>query len=307
MPLIEAPRSPIVPQLQGLHLFHYDGAPCAQRVRFALGEKGLGRGREVRFDDTSPESMAGEEGRWVSRVVSLVKKDHMTAAYARIHPDMVVPALVDDGRLYLESMDIIEYLDQKFGAPLLIPGQEDVRVATMVLVDKAKVLHLSLRYVTFHWGLGRLAMLNGKERESLRGLANQGADGENLVSFYDAFSQRTIPENVFETHLLNLHGAFQSLDAQMSDGRSYLMTDDLTIADVFWSMKVLRLIETGYPFATRHPELYGWYGRVSARPAFQHEVMGKNRMNNRLFRAKAGIENTFGVGLSQALDKVLAA
>lgn len=307
MPLIEAPQSPIVAQLQGLHLFHYDGAPCAQRVRFALGEKGLARGREVRFDAATPESLRGEQGRWVSRVVSLVKKDHMTAAYARIHPDMVVPALVDDGRLYLESMDIIEYLDQRYGAPMLIPEDGNARAATMSLVEQAKALHLSLRYVTFHWGLGRLAMLNSKERERLKALANQGADGENLVTFYDAYSQRTIPERVFEMHLMNLHRAFQALDSQTGDDRAYLMGDELTIADVFWSMKVLRLIETGYPFATRHPRLYEWYERVYARPAFQQEVMGKNRINNRLFRAKAGIENTFGIGLSQALDRVLAA
>lgn len=307
MPKIETPASPLVSQLQGLHLFHYDGAPCAQRVRFALGEKGFARGREVKFDATNPESLAGEEGRWVSRVVSLVKKDHMTPFYAQIHPNMVVPALVNDGQLYLESMDIIEYLDREFGGPLLIPQEESERAATMVLVEQAKILHLSLRYVTFHWGLGRLAMLNRKERESLRRLATQGVDGENLVSFYDSYSQRTIPESVFEGHLMELFDAFQSLDTQMSDGRLYLMGDELTIADVFWSMKVLRLIETGYPFAARHPTLYQWYERIYARPAFQNEVMGKNRMNNRLFRAKARIENTFGKGLKQALNKVLAA
>ncbi len=46
MPKVEQPASPIPGALNGLHLFHFDGAPCAQRVRFALGEKGLARGRE---------------------------------------------------------------------------------------------------------------------------------------------------------------------------------------------------------------------------------------------------------------------
>lgn len=307
MPRIEEPASALVSQLQGLHLFHFDGAPCAQRVRFALGEKGLGRGREVRFDATTPESTADEEGQWASRVVSLVKKDHMTPFYAEIHPNMVVPALVHDGQLHLESMDIIEYLDNEFGGPLLVPQKADERTATMALVEQAKVLHLSIRYVTFHWGLGRLAMLNQKERESLEHLATQGVDGENLVSFYDAYSTRTIPESVFETHLTNLYHAFQILDTQMGDGRLYLMGDDLTIADIFWSMKVLRLVETGYPFAVHHPRLYQWYERIYQRPAFQNEVMGKHRVANRLFRTKAKIETVFGKGLSQALTKILAA
>jgi hypothetical protein len=37
MTKIENPKSPIVGRLEGLHLFHFDGAPCAQQVRFALG------------------------------------------------------------------------------------------------------------------------------------------------------------------------------------------------------------------------------------------------------------------------------
>lgn len=307
MPRIEAPASPIVAKLQGLHLFHFDGAPCAQRVRFALGEKGLARGREVKFDADSDEAIKGEDGRWVSRVVSLVKKDHMTPVYAQIHPNMVVPALVHDGQLYLESMDIIEYLDHAFPGEPLVPKDAAGRAVTMTLVEQAKVLHRSIRYVTFHWGLGRLAMLNPKERESLKQLAAQGADGENLVSFYESYSNRTIPESVFEDHLQKLFDAFTVLNAQMEDGRAFLMGDVLSIADVFWSMKVLRLIECGYPFAEHHPTLHEWYLRVYQRPAFQNEVMGKNRLGNRVFRAKAAIENVLGKGLNQAVARVIAA
>ncbi len=43
MALIENPKSKLVPQLKGLHFFGFDGAPCSQRVSFALAEKGLNR------------------------------------------------------------------------------------------------------------------------------------------------------------------------------------------------------------------------------------------------------------------------
>jgi glutathione S-transferase len=42
------------------------------------------------------------------------------------------------------------------------------------------------------------------------------------------------------------------------------MGDSISIADVFWSMKMLRLIETGYPFQKLHPTLYQWYQRMYA-------------------------------------------
>lgn len=306
MPLIEQPKSTIPGQLKGLHLFHYDGAPCAQRVRFALGEKGLARGREEAFDSTAPAAVADDPGRWVSRVVSLVKKDHLTQAYAEIHPNMVVPALVHDGALYLESMDIIEHLDEAFGGAALIPKDAELRAATMSRVEQAKALHRSIRYVTFHWGLGRLAMLNPKERSDLAKLARQGNDDEDLVAFYDGYSNRTIPESLYREHLVKLYEGFSEVNEVLKDGRQYLTSDDVSVADAFWSMKILRVLECGYPVQAQHPELHAWYQRVYQRPAFQNEVMGKNRLANRAFRAKARIESLLGKGLKQAVESVAA-
>ncbi len=76
MPLVNNTKSSIVPGLKGLHLFHFDGAPCAQRVRFVLGEKGLKRGREVRFDDPSSDAAQAQGNCWISRSVSLIKRKH---------------------------------------------------------------------------------------------------------------------------------------------------------------------------------------------------------------------------------------
>ena len=306
MPKIEQPKSPIPRALKGLHLFHFDGAPCAQRVRFALGEKGLARGREEKFDAVTPSAVAGEDGRWVSRIVSLVKKDHMTRTYAEIHPNMVVPALVHEGDLFLESMDIIVYLDEAFGGEPLVPRAPELREAAMNRVEQAKELHRSIRFVTFYWGLGRLAMLNEKERRQLATLAREGDDGERLVEFYDGYSTRTIPESVYREHLRRLHAAFCELDAELADGRRCLISDEVSIADAFWSMKILRLLECGYPVEAHHPELYEWYQRISSRPSFQNEVMGKNRFANGVFRAKARIETLLGKGLKRAVDELAA-
>ena len=306
MTIIDNPKSPIPGALEGLHLFHFDGAPCAQRVRFALGEKGLARGREEKFDDLTPSAVKGEPDRWVSRVVSLVKKQHMTQTYADIHPNMVVPALVHDGKLILESMDIIEYLDDAFGGTQLIPKQAQLRAATMQRVEQAKDLHRSIRYVSFYWGLGRLAVLNQKERHQLALLASQGNDGEKMVGFYDGYSNQSIPKDVYDGHLKELYEALTELNKELSDGRAFLMSDEISIADAFWSMKILKLIEVGYPVKHYHPTLYAWYQRVYQRPSFQNEVMSKNRMMNRFFRAKSSVASVLGFGLDKTLKKIAA-
>jgi len=306
MPRIEQPGSPIVSKLEGVHLFHFDGAPCAQRVRFALAEKGFKRGREVRFDAADDAACAGQAGAWVSRIVSLIRKDHMSEAYARIQPNMVVPALVHDGVLYIESMDIIEYLDDAFGGDPLVPREADRAADARQLVEQGKQLHVSIRYVTFRWGLGRLGQLNEKEEARLRELAANGNDEEGLVGFYEKYDRGSIDDAAYRHHLSALAQAFNALEQRLADGRPFLVGPSLSTADVIFAMKVMRLHECGYPFAERYPALFEWYERIYRRPSYQAGVMSKHRAMHRAFRAKARIENLLGVGLHSAMRRLAA-
>lgn len=298
MTVIENPASPIVPKLNGVHLFHYEGAPCAQRVRFALHEKGLMRGREVRFDADDEASCRGEEGGWVSRHVSLVKRDHMTPVYAQIQPNLVVPALAHDGRLHIESMDIIEYLDEAFGGVPLVPkGNPEVMADAQSLTELGEALHRSIRFVTFRWGLRGLARLSSEQEAHLKALLEGAEDGEKLVDFYEGYDAKAIPESVYEEHLEKLNRAFRAHEARLADGRAFLTGDSVTMADIIWAMKTLRLLECDYPFADCFPAYAAWFKRVSERPSFQEGVMGKHRFMSAAMTAKARVERLLGLGL----------
>jgi len=304
---IEHPKSPIVAKLEGVHLFHYDGAPCAQRVRFALHEKGLIRGREVKFDAQDPVSCAGEQGAWVSRQVSLVKKEHMTDAYASIQPNLVVPALVHDGELHIESMDIVAYLDEAFGGSPLVPKHNPELMAdAQALTDLGKELHRSIRFVTFRWGLRGLARLSDKEEQHLKNLLKDAEDEEHLVSFYADYDNRTIPDSVYVEHLEKLNSAFSNHEQRLQDGRAFLTGNELTMADIIWAMKTLRLIECDYPFKQLFPAYFSWFKRVSERPSFREGVMGKHKFMSSAFRVKANIEQLLGIGLKKEVLKRVA-
>ncbi|MGI9590227.1 MAG: glutathione S-transferase family protein [Myxococcota bacterium] len=297
MPQVANPRSPLVGQLRGVHLFHFEGAPCAQRVRFALAEKGLTRGKEVPWSSAAPETLAAESGTWTSRHVSLIKKQHLTEAYAAIQPNMVVPALVHDGRLYIESMDILEYLDQAWPEAPLMPEDPAAAAHARELIEWGKQLHVSVRYVSFRWGLGRLARLDPKSERKLEELEREGSP-EKLGEFYRRYDRGEIEDATYREHLAALEHGYATLDELLErDGRPFLTGPAFSAADIIWSIKVLRIHECGYPFARNFPALHAWYERVSQRRGFQEGVMARHRHLSRAFRIKAAVENLLGVGL----------
>ena len=55
------------------------------------------------------------------RYVSLPKMEHHAADYSDLNPQRLVPLVVDGGRRYIQSMATIEYLDEAYPEPPLMP------------------------------------------------------------------------------------------------------------------------------------------------------------------------------------------
>src|SRR5271170_372968 len=125
--VIVTPNNKSVTELTGLHLFHADMSNCSMRVRMVLSEKNLP---------------------WTSHHLDLRKKEAVTPEYFGIHPKGLVPTLVHDGVVHIESNDIIEYLDETFPDPPLQPQAADerrqmrdwLRTATEIHVPAVKTL-----------------------------------------------------------------------------------------------------------------------------------------------------------------------
>ena len=59
----------------------------------------------------------------------------------------MVPVLVDDGEVHIESNDILKYLDNKFPTVSLIPADKEEEINQMMIEEND--LHLDIRNVTF--------------------------------------------------------------------------------------------------------------------------------------------------------------
>ena len=302
--MIHQPESDLPEKLKGLHLFGYGLAPCAQRVRFALGEKGLVRGAEIPWDSEKPKHLLAAPGTYISRKVSLPRQQNLGEAYAAIHPNMVIPALVHDGVLHLESMDIIRYLDDTWPGNRLIPLEGEARQSCGHFVQLASQLHRSVRYISFKWSFGVLAKLNERQLENLRALETSQSP-EQLVAFYDDFSHDKISREVYQHHVQLLESGFAELESILrSDGRAWICGNEFSMADIVWTIKILRVRDCGYRFQESYPLLTDWFQRATQRRGFIEGVWRDARMASVVFRARGQLANLFNRGIRQMSSAV---
>jgi len=69
--------------------------------------------------------------------VSLPKMEHRIPSYRDMNPQGLVPLLVEDGRILIQSMAVIEYLDEVYPEPPLMPkdpiGRSYVRAVSQII------------------------------------------------------------------------------------------------------------------------------------------------------------------------------
>ena len=127
-----------------LVLHGYWRSSTSYRVRIALNLKGLP---------------------WIYESVSLVKDggEHKTAAFAAMNPQKLVPVLDADGTMLTQSLAIVEYLEETYPLPPLLPttASERAKVRALALVVACEIHPLSnlrvLSHLTHERGLAASA------------------------------------------------------------------------------------------------------------------------------------------------------
>lgn len=108
-----------------LKLFEHPFSPYVQKVKIALYEKNLG------FEIEVPDAFSGAP-----------------SAYDKTNPRLEVPALVDDGFAIFDSTIILDYLEEKFPKPALMPATPRERARVRMIEDVCDTY-----YEAINWGL----------------------------------------------------------------------------------------------------------------------------------------------------------
>jgi glutathione S-transferase len=243
-----------VTEWKGLHLFHFSSSSCSQKARIVLNLKGVD---------------------WVSHPINLLKSENYSEWYLGINPRGLLPALIHDGDVHIESNDIVSYLDDRFETPKLIPAQQ--RESVLEQLNAENDLHLDLRTLTFGFSLPKF--LVGKPHEALDTLASSEGTVEGkkdshkqvqLAFWRDLAKQGITPEQATYS-VERFKRKFTSLEAQLAD-QGFLLGDRISIIDIVWFIYAHRLKSTGYPFKRLHPGLEAWYQTLLSRPEIAKEV-----------------------------------
>ncbi len=224
--------------LKGLHLWHAPLSSCSQRVRIVLEEMGKG---------------------YESHLVNLKKDEHASAAYQAIHPKGLVPALVDDGRLFIESIDIIQHV--------AADGPELMRLESPELLRMADEAQMDLKLLTFEFLFRAEPPPPPQQAEAFQKSHNNAWLRQFRKDFEAGFDHDRL-----DSAVRRIDAGFSHLDGLLADGREFLTGDQFSLADVAWMPNVHRFALMDWPF-DRTPNLAAWFERVSSRPSYKNALL----------------------------------
>jgi glutathione S-transferase len=234
-----------------LALYHNDMSLCAQKVRMCLAEKGLA---------------------WESRHLALRSGEHQQPWYLKLNRRAVVPTLVDGDRVIPESNVILEYLDEAYPEPALMPADPYAR-ATVRLWTKqldedihdasAAVMSFGIAFRQQYLDRGEAGKTMLEEipnlfkRERRRDVIEKGTGSQHFVI---AVRRMVLLLDEMEEALAS---------------HAWLAGDQYTLADVAFAPYLARLehLNVAGLFDAR-AHVADWYRRCKSRPSF-HEAIVK--------------------------------
>ena len=245
---VVTPANEAVLEFKGLHLYHAHVSNCSMRVRMALEEKQLS---------------------WTSHHLNILRKEHITPEYFGINPNGLVPTLVHDGKVIIESDDIIDYLDDKFPDPPLKPANEKSREQMYHWLRRATAIHLrAVKPYIYFKRVGKRMAHSQAEDEKYRSLQTN----PDLLKFHRKSTNEGFSDEEIKTAKSVLDECFSEMNSIL-EKQAWLAGDAFSLADIAWVPLQFTLEEmAGYEFAALK-NVANWTRRVAARNSYRSGIV----------------------------------
>lgn len=240
-----------------IELYHHGSSVCAAKVRFALAEKGV-----------VPDE---------SHYLDILNGEQFSEEYRKINPKAVVPTLIHDGRIIVESTVICEYVDDAFEGPPLIPADPYARTQ-MRLWTKAvdEQLHPACGELTFVSCHRHIVMRLPPEK--LEAFLNSTPAMSVTATWHER--KKEIVRMGFDAPGIDktirmYDGYLAKMDEALAD-TTWLIGEDFSLADVGLTPYVNRLDMLGMDgmwTGGRFPNVERWFNAIKGRPTFKAEFL----------------------------------
>jgi ganglioside-induced differentiation-associated protein 1 len=234
-----------------LELYHHGSSVCAAKVRFMLGEKKL---------------------EWKGYYIDILKGDQFAPAYRKLNAKAVVPTLVHDGAVFVESTVINEYIDETFASPTLKPPSAAERTE-MRLWTKAvdEALHPACAEITF--SSCHRHIIRRLPEDAFQNFLNS-TPPISVTPHWHARKKEIVTLGFDAPGLAATYRLYDGYLGKMEKtlaGQSWLAGQTFSLADIAMTPYVNRLDMLGMSqmWTARRPRVADWFSRIKSRPAFK--------------------------------------
>lgn len=232
-----------------LALYHNAVSTCSQKVRLVLDHKGLP---------------------FESREVDLLAGGQHDPEYVKLNPNHVVPTLVHDGAVLIESTLINEYLDDAFPDPPMRAADPVRRHAGRMWTKKLDTgVHAATGVVTFAIGPRPLLLQQPPE---VREASIEAIPDPARRAGRRSVIEHGVKAPEFAGALHAMLGLLDEMEAALAPG-AWLSGEAFGLADAALLPYVLRLDHLAItPAIEARPQVAAWYTQVQALPAYETAV-----------------------------------
>ena len=238
---------------KGIHLFHFSGSACSQKLRIFFNIKNID---------------------WNSHVINLIKQEQFSEWFLGINPRGLVPTLVHDGDVHIESNEIMAYLDDVYKDNKLFPIDLIDEINKDLAFEDS--LHHDLRRLTFRYiiphALGKKnpSTIDAKEQfeGTIQGKADENKSKEIL--FWKNHYQNGITDDEIIESANKFKNIYEDFDKTLKN-QKYLKGDEFTVVDLAWYVSTKRLAMAGIPIE-KYKNVQKWFSNLDNDANFKKEI-----------------------------------
>ena len=234
-----------------LKLYKYGNSICTQKVFVLLDTKKI---------DYEPIN------------VDLFKNEQYNPAYLKLNPKGVVPTLIHDGNVVVESTLICEYIDEVYPNPSFTPESPSQKSRMRLwskMVDEA--LFAATREISFSAMFReKLKNMTAEQRETrFKNVGDPDRRARNVSCFEYGVESPYVLQGIaaFEK-------AFKTMEADLASEGPWLLGRDISLADINLMPFVARLAYLNLleVWLEERPHVADWWRRVEEYPSFKSQI-----------------------------------